>query len=334
MKVKAVTGRSVSAYIFFLLLPVIAGAAPISSDLASVLDNMAARYWDNRIQAAFGTFTYEYTGLATPFSRWIEDELLKAAPKTERVALFNRSAAAAMDPAFKDMYGDFFATNQVGGLLAGKYFPEPGGVRLQLELTSLRDGNLIDSRSFLIPSAELPKSLSVVPAAEVMGRAKELSSLAGPAAPGGLSVSVSTDRGAGAVYYDGEKMTVFVSVNRDAYVKLYGIDAAGNTQLIWPNRFSGGDGFITAGAPVCLPGEDDPFAFLLGAPYGTEFIKAVASTLPFVTREGDFDTLRGDAASVIKRGIIPVADTPRKDAPRNNVHGRAEALASYVIAAK
>ncbi len=323
----------------FLFSPLMVDAAPLTEDLARTLDAMAAKYWDSRIQAAFGTFTYEYSGLATPFSRWLEDQLIKAASRTERLTLFNRSAAAAMDPAFRGMYGDFFATNQVDGLLTGKFFVEPPGVRLQLELTSLRNGDLIDARDVIVPSSAIPRSISLSPSSEIVDRAKTLATLSGsPSAPGGLTVSVSTDRGVGAAYYDGEKMTVFVSVNRDAYVKLYSIDAQGKTQLIWPNRFSGGRGFIAAGSPVRIPGAKDPFSFLLGAPYGTEFIKAVASTDPFAEKEEDFADLDGDAPSVIKRGLLVSRNTPQGDTPqgssKTNSLGTAEALASYVIAKK
>lgn len=318
-------------FLILLFVPCTVNAVPLIDDLAGNLDAMAAKYWDSRLQAAFGTFTYEYTGLATPFSRWLEDQLSKAASRTDRLTLFNRSAAAAMDPAFKTMYGDFFATNQVDGLLSGKFFTDGPGVRLQLELTSLRNGDLIDARDIIIPSSAIPATISLAPASDIMDRAKALASLAGsPAAPGGLAVSVSTDRGAGAAYYDGETMSVFVSVNRDAYVKLYSIDATGKTQLIWPNRFSGGNGRIIAGSPVRIPGSNDPFTFLLGAPYGTEFIKAVASTVPFAQKEEDFATLTGDARSVISRGLLVAGNAPQKDAKAGSFD-KAEALASYVI---
>ena len=41
------------------------------------------------------------------------------------------------------MYGNSFETNSVDALLAGRYYPEHGGVRAHLELTSLTNGELL-----------------------------------------------------------------------------------------------------------------------------------------------------------------------------------------------
>ncbi len=63
--------------------------------------------YEYQLQVALGTFTYDYTELATSFSRWLEDALIVSVPATKRVRLFNRSAASAMDPAFREIYADF-----------------------------------------------------------------------------------------------------------------------------------------------------------------------------------------------------------------------------------
>ena len=43
--------------------------------------------------------------------------------------LFNKSVAAAMDPAFRAVYGDFFKNNSVDALLSGRYYVEGQVVR-------------------------------------------------------------------------------------------------------------------------------------------------------------------------------------------------------------
>jgi hypothetical protein len=105
---------------------------------------------------------------------------------------------------------------------------------------------------------------SVRPAELATTRAGELARL-GAATLGGLAVSVSTNRGTGAAYRDGEELTALVSVNKDAYVRLYHVDGTGHIQLIWPNRFSGGNGLMKAGTAIKLPGPGDPFAFRASA---------------------------------------------------------------------
>lgn len=304
-----------------------------ASRLAPALDQLAAAHYDDQLQAAFGTFTYEYSELATPFSRWLEDELTRAVPAAKRVRLFNRAAAAAMDPAFRAQYADFFASNQVDALLSGRFFREAEGVRVRFDLTSLRNGNLIGSGEVRFTREDMPRTLAVAPADEVVTRAKQLVGMTGSPPQGdrldALSVSLSTERGPGGAYRDGENLRVYATVNQDAHLRLYHVDVKGQTQLIWPNRFGGGDGRLKAGASVAIPGPGDPFDFRLGAPYGTEFIKAVASTEPFPLAEADFKDLGTDARGVITRGLglqLKAPSSGPSSAPR-----RAEALASYVI---
>ena len=304
----------------------------LAARLAPALDDLAVAHYDEQLQATFGTFTYEYSELATPFSRWLEDELTRAVPQAKRVRLFNRAAAAAMDPAFRTMYADFFASNQVDALLSGRYFGDAGGVRVRLDLTSLRTGNLIGSGEITFRTDEIPRSVPVVPDSAVAARAKELSGLVG-ASPStarldALTVSLSTDRGPGGAYRDGENLTVLAIVNQDAYLKLYHVDVEGQTKLIWPNSFGGGDGRVYAGKAISIPGPGDPFHFRMGEPYGTEFIKAVASTEPFPSNETDFQDLGTDARGIISRGISLVAKAESQSSRR------AEALASYVILSK
>jgi len=252
------------ALLFALLCSSPAAAQSLDAALPAQLDDLAASYWQPSIKVAFGTFTFADTSLPSPFSRWLEESLAASIARCSRIQLFNKGAAAAMDPAFRAIYGDFFKSNTVDALLSGRYFDEGGSVRARLELTGLA---------------------------------------------------------AGAVYREGEDLVVLVTVNEDAWVKVYHIDVDGAVQLIWPNRFGGG-GKIGAGEAVRIPGSGAPFAFRMTPPFGTEFIKVVASTRPFASNEADFVALEGDARGVIARGLaVASADAAE----------RAEAMASYVI---
>jgi hypothetical protein len=85
-------------------------------------------------------------------------------------------------------------------------------------------------------------------------------------------------------------------------------------------RFKGGDQ-IKAGQAMRFPGSEDKFSYVLGMPFGTEYIKAITSTKPFATMEADFSDLQGPAAAAITRGLSVVASDST----------RAEALAVYAI---
>ncbi len=294
------------------------------ADAVTILDRAAAEYYLPAVRAVFGTFTYEYTDLPTPFSRWVEDRLLLAASRASRVKVLNRNAAAALDPVLKASYGDFLRETGAEALLSGRFFHEGERIRVALLLTELSSGTLIGAGDWLVPVSEVPAYAPVRPAGGAVERARELARLSG-AASGGLTVSVSTDRGAGAAYRAGESLTLLVGVNKDAWVRVYHVDGAGSIQMIWPNRFGGGDGRILAGAPVLLPPDASaPYSFVMEPPFGTEFIKVIASSVPFQDAQDDFSDLGTVAGRVMTRGLaVQGASSVKVEV--------AEALASYYI---
>jgi hypothetical protein len=324
----------IPAFLVVLLLAsatLAAGQTSQPSDPATVLDAMAENYYLPSLRAAFGTFTFEYSDLPTPFARWLEERLAAAATASRRVQLLNRNAAAAMDPVFRKEYEAFFRETGTSALLHGRYFLEGQQVRIRLELTDLGSATLIGAKDWYIPASQVPAYASVRPAEAATVRAGELARLS--AAPhSGLTVSVTTDRGTGAAYRDGEELTALISVNRDAYVRLYHVDGTGHIQMIWPNRFSGSNGFMKAGSAIKLPGPGDPFAFKLQPPYGTEFLKAIASTIPFSAGQEDFTDLGTNYRTAATRGLaVTGMETSGSGTLGSGPLEIAEALASYYI---
>jgi hypothetical protein len=307
------------------------GDFALAPELPARLDAMAAKAWQSSLLTAFGTFTYANTGLPSPFSRYLEDALAAAIPKSERLKLFNRSVAAAMDSSFRELYGDFFKTNSVDALLSGRYYIEGGSVRVRLELTCLSDGVLVGTCDLSVPRSSIPVDLAVDPSAAATATASSIGLIApdSVSGSGALKVSVSTERGSGAVYREGESMVVLVAVSKSAWLKVYHIDVEGKVRLIWPNAFTPGRR-VDPGRAVSIPSEGDAFAFKMTPPFGTEFIKVVASTQPFSSSEepaqGEaFAELGRDARKIISRGIQVAA---------SGAVERAEAMASYVIVAE
>jgi len=357
--------RSLAVASFFaaaFAFPFSLAAQSWNDELAGALDRAVANYYNPSVLVVLGTFTYAHEELASPFSRWLGDELHGLIPHTKSLRLFDKDAAAAMDPAFRQTYAALFDKAKVDAILYGRFFDEGGGVRVHFELTGLFDGSLIGATDLLIPRAALPRGISIRPGEGTVAARAQLASIATaqnasiatapspsdggaatamasqsptalpqasaaaePAAKAeALRVSVSTDRGPGAVYKAGEELQVLVTVNERAWVKVYHVDVMGKAQLIWPNRFSGSSHPLEAGTIVRIPGESDPFSFILGAPFGTEFIKALASSRPFAATEEDFSDLSGTARESITRGI-----------GRSSGGGeQAEALASYLILEK
>jgi hypothetical protein len=296
--------------------------------LEGILDGMLDNYYLPNIQVAFGSFTYGYTTLPSSYSLWLQDNLSAAITKTKKLTLFNKGASVAMDSDFRNVYADFFKDNMVGGLITGKYFEEAERVKVRFDLTDLSTGNLIAVAETYEAKKSIPAGISIQPdqAAAAMnqslGGASQAASSASPATPPpeSLSVSVSTDRGKGAVYQDGDFLKLYVTVNKDAYVKIYHIDVTGAVKLIWPNYLAPQVTQLKAGKVIVMGTAPDKFRFQLGKPFGTEFIKAVASTTPFAMTEKDFQDLGGKPSDAIRSG-----------AGAGKGGEQAESLASYLI---
>lgn len=300
-------------------------ASGVLRDLPPLLDHMLDNHYMPSVQVGMGSFTYGDTQLPTPFARWFEDELRLALAQTTKMKLFDKQVAAAMDPAIRAQYAEFFGKDRADSILYGKYSQSDGGVLVTMSLTDLATGGLIAETRYLVQRGAFSQDISVQPSVATVQTATALSQLASGAGgqtvgADGLALSLSTNRGVGATYRDGEKLVLYITSNKDAYLKIYHIDVNGVAQLIWPNRF-GGLGRIKAGEALTFPGRSDKFQYVLGRPFGTEYIKAVASTAPFATMEADFSDLQGSAAAAITRGLTVVSS----DA------SRAEALAVYEI---
>jgi len=273
------------------LCVLLAASAPIAAErwdarLPAILDAMVANYYLPEVQTVFGTFTYAYSSLPTPFARWFQESVKTAIGGKTRVKLLDRDAAAAMDPIFAKQYGDFFSTAEAGALLYGNYFDEGDYVRVRLELTGFADRVLIGSSELRIPRAEVPQKIAVEPSKAIIKAADDLGTLLPSTSPGGLSVSVRTERysdpnspqaaagrgSAGAVYRDGEEIVIFITSNKDAYAKIYSINAAGQVILIWPNDRSG-PGRLKGGVVTRVPSETERrpggFQFQMTPPFGT-----------------------------------------------------------------
>ncbi len=93
-----------------------------------------------------------------------------------------------------------------------------------------------------------------------------------------LQAQVSVDKqGINPVYFVGENIKIRVSVNQDAYVYLFSIDAAGSVDLILPNRFAGGAEFMRGGETKQFPPQGANWQLNITAPYGQDQLLVVAS---------------------------------------------------------
>ncbi|MFQ3621887.1 MAG: DUF4384 domain-containing protein [Spirochaetales bacterium] len=321
----------VRIHFIFFTLPLLYSQPPWEVQVAEALEQMAGRYYKPVVTTAMGTFSFEYTGLGSSFSRYLEEKLVNIISGSQRMKLFARHALENMDPEFRKVYQDFFKTTEVDALLYGRFGKQSSGqVPLHLEFASLTTGELLGTLEVNIPAKEVPAQVSIEPPglAKAIFEKTELENLLSSTSSG-LTLRVFTDRGAGGVYKNGENLQIHVFVNREAYIKVYHIDVYGKTQLIFPNPYYSNNR-VPGGKLITIPDATYPFQFRLGPPYGAEFIKVIASTLPFQDTEKAFSTLPGKSKEAVSRGL-QVISQGLEVKPTEEI---TEALTAYTIVEK
>ena len=156
------------------------------------------------------------------------------------------------------------------------------------------------------------KKLLMIPAAMLLGTASAATKISAqsiivnPTQPD-LSVSVRVDRDTtgnnNPTYRVGENIRISTTVNRDAYVYLFNVDASGEVSQILPNRFESGANFVKANTTKVFPAADDKFTFTVDGPIGLNKVLAVASLTQLnLDQISDFKSQQDQFATVTAKG--------------------------------
>ncbi|AFZ66591.1 DUF4384 domain-containing protein [Deinococcus peraridilitoris] len=78
-------------------------------------------------------------------------------------------------------------------------------------------------------------------------------------------------------YRVGEKITLFTTVNQDAYVYLFNVNPDGSIDQILPNRYQSGQNFLRGGTTKQFPAQGDNFTFDISGQAGLNKVLALAS---------------------------------------------------------
>jgi len=325
----------------FLLIPVISTAADTTAE-SGRLDSRLERRMERMVEelgsagggetmvVVLGTLTYSDTGIGSEFSAYLGEKLRKALRDSPR---FQVSDSENLDKVMEQMklalsgLADETGAPEVGklksatALLEGRYYEERTNVVLSLELTDVETGLSIAGEELRLGRGEIPRNIALLPEnyQDAMEVVAELSDIM-KSSDEGLETRVWTARGNGATYRDSEELVIRFFANRPCFIKVYHIDVHKKTSLIFPNEYYS-DNRIKAGKIYSIPDAHYPFRFELGAPYGTEFIKVVASTKQFKEIEEAFSNIGEADSRVMTRGLAVKA----KD------ELRAENMISYTI---
>ena len=94
----------------------------------------------------------------------------------------------------------------------------------------------------------------------------------------GLSLSI--DKGCGAVYQHGDVLNVTVRSNQSGYLTIFDFSPDGRAQIIFPNSYHKSN-FIEGEKEYTIPGDLLPFQFKVAPPDGEELLYAVVTQQPY-----------------------------------------------------
>ena len=261
---------------------------------------------------SLGNFTYADKEVGSSFSRYLQELLSSALTRSSNFELFARDRLEqilqTMELNLSDLVDQQSATRigalkGVQGLLGGRFFDEESHVRVFLELVEIESGIVRSKIAVDLPRSSIPSTLSIQPEnySDAMFVLEELREVQN-AGNTSFVVKAWTTRGNGGTYRDGESLVINFFANRDCYIKVYHVDVNRKMKLIFPNQYYDNN-FIKEKKIYKIPDSSYPFKFGLTQPYGTEFIKVIASTLQFKDIEASFQEIGTASRGAIQRGL-------------------------------
>lgn len=237
---------------------------------------------------AAGPFTWEETGIGTEFS----DILLRAARRGVLASSVFQLTIDDPVPFFggeTELPGTVPAEAASAFRLFGTYRIEQSEVVIQLKIFSTVFSRLMAEKTISVALSDLPAEIELYPPNRAVLEKVE-DELGGIFGSGQLDIHVTTDRGAGGVYHEGEELVLSLLSNRDCYIRILHIDVHGNMTQVFPNRYESNN-FLPGRQLLTFPSRRSPFRFRIVPPYGTETIKVIASTQQFSDPGADFRDL-------------------------------------------
>jgi hypothetical protein len=139
-----------------------------------------------------------------------------------------------------------------------------------------------------------------------------------------LTMEASFDRQNG-VYGNGERVSVAVRVNEDAYVTIVTVGPSGKVVQLFPNE-SQPQNLVRANSPLQIPASSGSAQIVVGPPFGSELIKVVATTAPggFIpasqlSGSGAFRSLVGDLDELVRNLAVATSSAPGAKFAQHNL---------------
>jgi len=119
---------------------------------------------------------------------------------------------------------------------------------------------------------------------------------------GPFNLAVTTHLGDAQSFQEGDIVSFYISLDKDAYLTVIYQDAGNRLHLLIPNALYRNN-FYKAGLFIPIPNEQNPFQFRIAAPFGKETLWVFASDQPFSdlppqTASQDSTQLAGDMEAI------------------------------------
>ena len=167
---------------------------------------------------------------------------------------------------------------RVNGLVFAKYWDKGDKVEIKMELIGVGQGTILGSSSLELPKSIFPKEIAYKPGNALIAD-EGLRAFGSVASSGDFKIKVWADKGEGSVYNKDELVQFHFRSNKDCYIYLYHMDAAGSVKLLFPNSFNK-DNRVKANQVNSIPDDTMNFDFQITEPLGAEMVKAFASLQP------------------------------------------------------
>ncbi|MBX7150775.1 DUF4384 domain-containing protein [bacterium] len=279
----------------------------------------------------FGNFNYQNTKMSSAFTAYlkekIEVELAKIGQAkvigSKKVSQYLQSHGIQFDGTAEGLA----SISGADATIIGSYWELDDKIEIRTQIVTRVTGENIGSANLTFPEKSIPKSISYRP--ENFSQIQsDLELLKDDKRNSNLKLVIWTDRGDGGVYKENEKLLIYLKSNQDCYVKVIYHDAGGNNIQIFPNTLSDKSFKMRADNVYTLGGSDTPFEFTVAEPFGTELIKAFASTEPFPELDKQSVQQIGNGMYLLKKDTKSLVENFKAVAMGKKDTGYAEASVS------
>jgi len=254
----------------------------VSGAVAELLSQLPAK--DSGFKLLIGNMTYQKSGASSALVAYLKEKIaLELAPWSQvqllapdRIDVSLRGAKTTYRgnkrPDRPEILADLIDAD---GMLVGNYWDRTDDLEFDLQIIQRQSAAVLASTAMTIPKNLLPTQMSYLPANFAsFEEANRLGNVQQPKSD--LQVDVWIDRADGAIYQQGEKLTVFIRASKDCNLYLIYHDAEGKDILIYPNARQANNR-ILSGVIYQIPDSRDTFNFTIQPPFGSEILKAIVA---------------------------------------------------------